>query len=194
MLWLCVAHAKEIPDLRDLQTGGFQIQELGVGQFKSLATFSALATKEKPTRVLLAGSCGSQNRDDLLKIFSCNHFAYPSIAGEELPEFMPRSCATTPAVAAQNFAAATVLQNHGISLSAEKFAGNTGYTPPEYPRPFVENMEAASLAFFCHDHGIAFSALLCVTNTIGPEGRGEWRSNFREAGLRLKAAVQELAR
>ena len=46
MLWLCVAHAKEIPDLRDLQTGGFQIQELGVGQFKSLATFSALATKE----------------------------------------------------------------------------------------------------------------------------------------------------
>ncbi len=192
MLWLCVAHTKEIPGFENLEGGGFQTHELGVGQFKSLTAFSALVAVQKPARVLLAGSCGSLNREDILKTFVCNHFAYPSITGEELPEFMHRYGATAPAVDAGRYQTATVLQNHGLSLSAEKFGGNTGYIPPEYPRPIVENMEAASLAFFCRDQGIAFSALLCVTNAIGPQARSEWRANFREAGVRLKAALQEL--
>jgi nucleoside phosphorylase len=90
------------------------------------------------------------------------------------------------------FPAATVLQNHGLSLSTEKFTSDMGYIPTSYPRPVVENMEAASLALFCRDNDIAFTALLCVTNVIGPEARAEWKANFREAGRKLRTAIESL--
>lgn len=189
--WLCVAHEKEIPGFSSLNKGGFQTHMLGVGQFESLARFAALVAQNKPNRVVLAGSCGSIESGNLLKTFACQHFAFPSIADEELPAFMARCGETQNAVKKSALPAATVLQNHGLSLSAEKFEANTGYIPPLYPRPIVENMEATSLALFCRDQGIAFTALLCVTNSIGPEARAEWRTNFREAGARLYTALIE---
>ncbi|AFM12609.1 purine or other phosphorylase family 1 [Turneriella parva] len=192
MLWLCVAHEKEIPGFASFSKAGFQTHALGVGQFKSLAQFSALVAQNKPARVVLAGSCGSLDRNEVLKVFACQHFAYPSIAHEELPEFMAHCGETRRALPPMNLPAATVLQNHGLSLSAEKFARDLGYIPTSYPRPIVENMEAASLALFCRDNGIDFTAVLCVTNVIGPDARAEWKANFREAGNRLRRALESL--
>jgi len=190
--WLCVAHEKEIPGFANFASGGFLTYALGVGQFKSLAHFAELVAQNKPARVILAGSCGALEKSHLLQIFACQHFAYPRISSEELPEFMPRCGLTETALSAKHLPNATVLQNHGLSLSAEKFAGNTGYIPPDYPRPIIENMEAASLALYCHERGIAFTALLCVTNAIGPDARAEWKTNFREAGEKLRAALKTL--
>lgn len=184
-LWLCVAHEKEIPAFSDFSKAGFTPYALGVGQFASLAEFSRLAAAEKPAGVLLTGTCGSLNKEDIFRVFECRHFALPYIAGEELPEFLPRAVETGPAAKFNNLPRATVLQNHGLSLDSEKFMLNTGYIPPDYPKPVLENMEASSLALFCHARQIPFSALMCVTNKIGPEGRREWKENFKRAGAKL---------
>ncbi len=192
MRWLVVAHAKEIPGFDDFSKGGFTPHALGVGQFDSLAEFARLAAAQKPAGVLLAGTCGSTGREDVFQAFQCQHFALPSVAHEELPEFLPRKVQTAEVVNFAGLRRATVLQNHGISLDAEKFAQNTGYIPREYPRPILENMEAASLALYCRKLGIPFTALLCATNVIGPDGRREWKENFRKAGENLATLLSSL--
>lgn len=191
-LWLCVAHEKEIPGFRDFSKAGFTPYALGVGQFASLAEFARLVSAETPAGVLLAGTCGSLNKEDIFRVFECRHFALPLIAGEELPEFLPRVVETEPAVKFANLPRATVLQNHGLSLDPGKFTLNTGYIPQDYPKTILENMEAASLAISCHERRIPFTALMCVTNAIGPDGRREWKENFRKAGEILSKTLSSL--
>ena len=191
-MWLCVAHEKEIPAFRDFSKAGFTPYALGVGQFASLAELARLVSLETPAGVLLAGTCGSLNKEDLFRVFECRHFALPYIAGEELPEFLPRAVETAPAVKLDDLPRATVLQNHGLSLDPEKFMLNTGYIPQDYPKPVLENMEATSLAIFCHERRIPFMALLCVTNAIGPNGRRDWKENFRKAGEILAKTLSSL--
>lgn len=195
MRWLVVAHEKEIPDLANLERTGWKVVVLGVGQFASLANFAHLAAKEKPSGVLLLGTAGAQNEKLIGKIFHCSHFTMPQIENEELPEIMEVTAATTPAIDAGLFSSATVLQNAGVSIDAKKFEQNLGYVPPAFPRPVLENMEALSLALYCAKEKISFSALLQVTNAIGPEGRRQWRTNFKAAGVALRAAaVREIQR
>lgn len=192
MRWLCVAHEKEIPGFQDFTKVGFTPYSLGVGQFESLATFAKLITVQRPEAVVLAGTCGTIDANHVFKIFSCQHFAFPKIAREDLPEFMARAFASEPAVTAVKLPQATVLQNHGVSLDQEKFVLNSGYIPPGFPLPVLENMEAASLAFLCTKEKIPFTAILCVTNAIGPNARGEWKQNFKEAGSRLAKQLLSL--
>lgn len=190
MRWLCVAHEKEISNFRNFTGGGFTAVPLAVGQFAALAEFSRRAAKEKPASVILFGTCGALDTAHLGKIFSVQHFAYPSILHEELPEFLERYTVVKSAIVVPDLPSATILQNHGISLDAEKFISNQGYIPPTAARPILENMEAATLAFACRALAIPFSAFMCVTNTIGPNGRAEWRKNFREAGHSLGEFIE----
>lgn len=191
--WLCVAHEKEIPDFASFVSGGFKTYALGVGQFKSLARISELAAAEKPSAVVLAGTCGTTSIEDVMQLFYCQHFTYPFIENEELPEFMERACKTTAAINTNGLRPATVLQNHGVSLNAEKFKRNAAYIPPNYPHPILENMEASSLAFFCKGQHISFTALLCATNIIGSDARAQWRKNSTEAGSRLANVLRSLS-
>lgn len=190
MRWLCVAHEKEIPDFDALSQGDILTHVLGVGQFQALASFSALLTTSRPDSVILIGTAGSPDSSDVMRIFHCEHFALPKIAEEDFPEFLARCVQTQPAFSHHNLPAATIVQNQGISLNQEKFIANTGYIPMDYPQTYLENMEATSLALFCKSQGIAFSAVVCVTNLIGPNGRADWRKNFREAGTKLRAILK----
>jgi hypothetical protein len=190
--WLCVAHEKEIPDFTSFSAGGFKTYALGVGQFKSLARISELTAMEKPNGVVLAGTCGTTSIENVMQVFCCQHFAYPHIENEELPEFMEKVCETMAAINAVDLRPATVLQNHGLSLNAEKFRLNTANIPRNYPHPILENMEASSLAFFCNERRIPFTAILCATNLIGSDARAQWRKNFPEAGSHLASALSSL--
>ncbi|MBX3720229.1 MAG: hypothetical protein KF713_00175 [Turneriella sp.] len=182
MRWLVVAHEKEIPGFRERVKAGFTAHALGIGQFAALAELARLMASEKPAGVLLAGTCGSPHKEDIFKLFQCQHFVLPFVEHEELPEFLPRAARTEAAAEFAGLPGATLLQNHGISIEAAKFSRNQGYIPPDFPRPVVENMEAASLALYCHEKGVPFTAVVCVTNQIGPGGRAEWKENFKRAG------------
>lgn len=193
MRWLVVAHEKEIPDLANLEGAGWKVVVLGVGQFASLANFAHLAAKEKPSGVLLLGTAGAQTEKLVGEIFHCSHFAMPQIENEELPDIMERTATTTPVLETGLFSTATVLQNAGVSIDARKFELNLAYIPPTFPRPVLENMEAFSLALYCAKEKIYFSALLRVSNVIGPEGRRQWQENFKAAGVALRATfVREI--
>lgn len=194
MRWLVAAHEKEIPGFLNLAGGSWRVHMLGVGQFISLARLATLMANEKPEAVLLAGTAGSASAADIGKIFCSAHFAFPHIAGEDLPDFLQRAFTTTPAIVTAPFAAATVLQNHGVSIDAGKFQANQEYIPAEFPHPILENMEAASLALHCQGLGVRFSALLCVTNAIGADARTEWKNNFRSAGEKLAGVLPALLR
>ena len=117
--WLCVAHEKEIHNLKKFTRVGFTPYALGVGQFFALAEFSRLVTLEKPKQVVLVGTCGSLYKEDIFQLYHATQFAFPSIEGEELPEFLPHTVETTPAWRKQQLPTATVLQNAGISLDAQ---------------------------------------------------------------------------
>lgn len=192
MRWLLAAHEKEIPGFQNFASADWQPHTLGVGQFAALASLSALLAADRPEGVLLVGTAGSTEPAAVGQEFSVQHFAYPSIAGEELPEFLERAFTTEPAIFLEGVCAATVLQNHGVSTDLTKFISNTGYIPATYPRPILENMEAASLAQLCRSLQIPFTALLAVTNTIGPDARTQWRQNFREAGAKLANSLRQL--
>jgi len=189
--WLCVAHEKEIPDFHGLKNADVSTWALGVGNFASLARFAELVALEKPDSVVLAGTAGSPRAEDVNQLFACNHFAFPSIDDEELPEFLPRVIETHPSLIQQTLRAATILQNQGISLDSEKFSANTKYIPSGYPAPYLENMEATSLAMHCKKHAIPFTAIVCVTNVIGPNGRNDWKKNFQAAGVKLRAFFEK---
>lgn len=194
MRWLLAAHEKEIPGFLSFRSESWQAHAVGVGQFAALSRLSALLAGEKPAAILLVGTAGTTEPAAVGQQFAVQHFAYPSIAGEDLPEFLERAFTTEPALSAGGFTPATVLQNHGISTDPKKFALNTGYVPQDYPRPILENMEATCLAQLCRQLEIPFTALLAVTNTIGADARAQWNKNFRRAGEQLLAAVQAMKR
>lgn len=192
MKWLCVAHEKEIPNFQEFSRNDWQTHAVGIGQFHALLHFAELLTKNKPDAVILAGTCGTPNKADVMRTYLCHHFAFPFVASEEVPEFLEQHFSTHPAYSAAGFTQATVLQNYGVSLNAEKFHANTGKIPGEFPQPALENMEAASLALACKRFDIPFSALLCATNQIGPAARMEWKQNFRAAGEKLTHAIASI--
>lgn len=199
MRWLVVAHDKEIPNFYSLATNDWQPIVLGVGQFAALARLSALlSSNPHPEGIVLIGTAGCLGSDAVDRIYQVQHFAYPSIAGEELPEFLPRACETEPVVRAGSgtgageLPLATVVQNHGVSIDAEKFLLNTRYVPPQYPRPILENMEATALAMLCNAYKLAFSALLYTTNTIDPGARLQWQKQHALAGEKLAGLLQDI--
>lgn len=189
--WLCVAHEKEIPDFAALATKGYTPLALGIGQFHALIRFSELAALQKPAAVILAGTCGALHEADVSRIFLCNHFAFSAVAGEETPDFLEQAFTTEnprqPLL--PDLPSATVLQNYGVSLDAQKFAANAANIPAQYPRPILENMEAASLAVACNRLQIPFAAVLCVTNTVAADARQQWKKNFSSAGKLLRDAL-----
>ena len=193
MRWLLAAHEKEIPGFGSFRAGGWQPHAVGVGQFAALSRLSALLAGEKPAAILLVGTAGTTEPAAVGQLFAVQHFAYPSIAGENLPEFLERAFTTEPALSVGGFSPATVLQNHGVSTDLTKFVSNAGYIPTNYPKPIIENMEAASLAQLCRGLKIPFTALLAVTNTIGPDARTQWKHNFRQAGEQLAKTLQQIA-
>jgi nucleoside phosphorylase len=193
MLWICAAHPREVEGFAQLSSKEVRTLALGVGQHAALATFATEIQSQKPDAVILLGTCGAEEDVNLMKILKVQHFAYPSINDEELPEFLPRAWMTEDTGQTTGLTRATVLQNHGISMTAAKFRANQKYVPENFPRPVVENMEAASLAAHCREQGIPFTALLAVTNVIGPEARQQWKENFRGAGLLLADIGAEIA-
>lgn len=133
MKWLCVAHEKEIPNLASLVRPGWRTHAVGIGQFHSLVRFTELLSNEKPEAVILAGTCGSLDKADILRTYLCNHFAFASVPHEELPEFLEQNLTTIAAVPDSAIPPATALQNYGISLDSEKFVTNAQKIPAVFP-------------------------------------------------------------
>ncbi len=53
----------------------------------------------------------------------------------------------------------------------------------------VEHMEAYAVAWACHQAGVRFSALLGITNWVGPEAHLEWKERHVEVEEHVRRAL-----
>ncbi|XDD51839.1 phosphorylase [Leptospira sp. WS92.C1] len=49
-----------------------------------------------------------------------------------------------------------------------------------------ENMECFGLAKVCNEFKIPFYAIFALTNTVGPDGSEEWKSNYKKESIKLQ--------
>jgi nucleoside phosphorylase len=187
-IWIIAADRKEIPGIDLLlknntpSAWNMEFHTCGIGLFESfygLTSLLNIAANEKkpPDAVLLAGTAGSPNAEDLFKISLANQFVNPQFNFEELPEFLPRRWATfaidgikTP----NKVLSVPVYSAFGVSKTGDHLSDSMSGA--------WENMEALSLSYACLKRQIPFMALLCCTNQICPDGRKQWRQNYQKAG------------
>jgi|GEM_PF-1954822 len=202
-LWIVAADKKEIPRVDELLNkipasfkNAVEFHECGIGLFESAWRFGdILETSARENRlpdgVILAGTAGSPNAEDIFKINLAEEFINPRFVFEELPEFLPDRWKTTPV----EFPAGINPQNlrpgdfvHVPVYSAFGISKGVDHLAPSMAGAW-ENMEALSLSYACHKRQIPFMALLCCTNQICPEGRAQWRQNYLKAGELLFEAL-----
>ena len=56
----------------------------------------------------------------------------------------------------------------------------------------VENLEAFAVALACQRAGVAFAALLGITNVVGSSGRRQWLDNHRTSAAQVAELVRQL--
>jgi nucleoside phosphorylase len=52
-----------------------------------------------------------------------------------------------------------------------------------------ENMECFGLAWVAHKKNISFTAILAITNDVGPLGSDQWRANYRAYSRELQKRI-----
>lgn len=180
---ILAAHLSEIDGLEKITetVPNSRVLFCGVGLFEAMFNFQKyLAENEKPEEVILVGSAGCREKSDLFRIFICNRFQLPYYATEEIPDFIISDFTTTSEIAEPDV---VTYSSFGISVT-ENPVKNADLTS-EKNLIFLENMEAAGLAFICFKENIHFSAMLVATNTITSESRAQWKQNFKKAGQLL---------
>ena len=170
------------------ELGGADGLELGVGLVRATATLAAHLARHRPDHVVLVGTAGAlpTDRPD------------PPTIGDAL--VVTEAMLGSPAA---------VLDLGYIPLAPGPL---TPFAPPGSPRVRalcnlaittdpalatifgrecdLENMEVYGVAWACTIAAVPWSAVLGVTNRVGPEAHAQWRANRAEA----EAAARHLAR
>ena len=159
----------------------FKFETFGIGPIHAALHAQHIAEKIQDEDVLYIGTCGIFGRFQEIQLVTTNrvlwlptsertgHSAsiegvYPGISFPSVIQDLPKS---------------TVISCSNISLTDEikpalsESLSLTGL--------LVENLELYSLMPTLLTHARSVSILLAITNSVGPEGRQEWRQNFREA-------------
>ncbi len=75
--------------------------------------------------------------------------------------------------------------NASGSITIENVSGKVLEYLREHDIGF-ENMECFGLAKVCHDFRIPFHSFFALTNTVGPLGSEEWKSNYKKESAKLQ--------
>ncbi|MDH4262756.1 MAG: hypothetical protein OEV78_06920 [Spirochaetia bacterium] len=207
-IWIIAADKKEIPGIdlilnKNSAKYNLKFYTCGIGLFESFYVFTTLLNQtsqvHQPDGILLAGTSGSPNAEDIFKLNLTNRFLNPQFNVEELPEFLPVEWITkdiddfTGDIGNHpynrlnltiDFLNTPVYSTFGISKTVH-------HLTPAMSGAW-ENMEALSLSYICMKRQIPFIALLCCTNQICPDGRKQWKQNYIKAGEILFKALNNL--
>ena len=202
LLWLA-AHPTELAPLAAqpatfvVGTIGVRVATVGVGLAAAAAGTARALQEERPSAVVLTGSCGLYPQRGVS--LSIGDEALPERVGLHevahlrgrvaYPAAMPTWLWCHAGIAhgllrvakdAHLCSAATTL---GISTD-DDLASELGQGMHD-----VENLEAFGVAQACRLAGVPFAALLGVTNTVGAGGRAQWQTNAEMAAERTVARV-----
>lgn len=186
------AYKGELDQLDPLPEG-WVAQPAGIGGVAAAAGLSMLITVHQPTRVIVLGTCGAYGpglsigslvSPRLVRWADPNILAghahlppsiHPPLPLTPWPDMTPASCLQTPSL--------TLAAEHATLL---KTLGEPGI-------PTVEHLELYSMAFVAHSFGLPVTAILGVTNAVGPSGSRDWKANHSKVEALIQAAVYKQA-
>jgi len=161
---------------------------LGVGPLRAALGMARWIATERPSRVLLIGSCGVYGdrwppgtavvgtRLDLADTGAVVGLGYvplplePLTATHELVDpALPRCTVRTVMAITSDVHAAS---HHGQAAE-------------------VEHMETYGAALACAEAGVPFSVVLGVANRVGPSAHAEWRANREQAEEAARAVARQ---
>ncbi|MDH5721309.1 MAG: hypothetical protein OEZ13_11950 [Spirochaetia bacterium] len=188
-IWVLLADKKEVPDYNELKKK-INCYLTGIGLFESYYNFLSLIKngEKKPQKVILLGTAGSVKKEDIFSLCISNEFGLLPSSSVDVPEFIRQRYKTKAALENKklskkySYKNPLILSSFGVSVKDEK----------KHLEYFWENMEAASISYVCLKEKIPFSAFLCCTNKIGPNGRTQWKQNYKKAGELLVGALDNL--
>ena len=113
------------------------------------------------------------------------------------PDFTPAIVNTTLSLSLEDHALSLPLLEQAIEGLEAGILANPELAAwkqqkSEISVPVMENLEVFGMARFCEIHKIGFTALMAVTNQVGPEGSAHWAQNFKAMGLELQQKVRPL--
>lgn len=201
-LILSAASFEAVPLLTALsqQDQTYRYESVGIGPLEAAARATEIFTSLAPSKILFVGTCGIFGRaDPPLVVRAMRTYWWPTCARHGLSALIegidPPLDLPAPPPELQGFAPAAVLCSPGITLTDRP--GELPEMPTNTENQteiLVENLELYSVlraylrginggSRFCSSEVPLheFGALLAVTNTVGPNGRKEWKKNYKDA-------------
>ncbi|MBC7544718.1 MAG: hypothetical protein H7338_18500 [Candidatus Sericytochromatia bacterium] len=182
------AYRGELDQLGALPSG-WVAQPCGIGGVAAAAGLAMLMTVHAPTRIIVLGTCGALGRG--LSIGSLIapklvRWCDPGVLNgtAHMPPSVYKALQVTPW---PGLPMAICLQTPSITLAADHATRLA--TMSEGGFPAVEHLELYSMAFVAHTFGLPISAILGVTNSVGPTGHRDWVANHREVEALVQAAL-----
>jgi hypothetical protein len=176
-------------DRLDSLPPGWIAQPCGIGGVASAAGLAMLMTVHAPTRIIVLGTCGALGRGlsigslvapklvrwvDPSVLNGAAHMppeVYKPLRIVPWPGLIPSICLQTPSV--------TLAADHATRLG----------TMSEGGMPAVEHLELYSMAFVAHTFGLPITAILGVTNSVGPTGHRDWLANHANVEMLVQEAL-----
>ncbi|MDH5656895.1 MAG: hypothetical protein OEZ34_13360 [Spirochaetia bacterium] len=164
------------------------VRECGVGSVEAALSMCEILSTDDFSEALFLGSAGSYKNSNL-EFISATHFSKKDLASAEgrskIPGLMSSAVTTEQGSLGLHLSKKLQLKNRPVNspdsvtlIHAEELFND------EY-----ENMEAFGLAFTAARANIPFSALMPVTNRVGPDGSLEWSKNFRIMSERIQKMI-----
>lgn len=154
-------------------------EAIGVGPVAAAAATARLLAIRRPARVLLLGTAGAYPGGPAVgEVVTVSRTGLGSGTAALGRGYVPRAPAPLAGVPAPGHRAATVLTC--VAITTDPALGAVFGIDWE-----IEHMECFGVALACAHEGIPWTALLGVTNEVGPAAHAQWRAN-RDA---MQAAV-----
>lgn len=166
----------------------------GIGNVAAAVSLAEYLLSQTPDEILFVGSAGayhSQSQESAgFRAVASNVFFQrdvSSIKGESSkPPLMPLVIETRRGPIAAGIAVRSGCEDGSVNC-----VDSVTLIPPgsEFEGLDFENMECFGLAWVAHKKNISFTAILAITNDVGPLGSDQWRANYRAYSRELQKRI-----
>jgi purine-nucleoside phosphorylase len=185
---ITAAYRGELDQLGDLPPN-WVAEPCGIGGVAAAAGLAMLMTMHQPGRIIVLGTCGALGRG-----LSIGSLVAPKIVRWVDPGVLNGTAHIPPNVYKPMQIApwpglppAVCLQTPSITLAADHATRLA--TMSEAGMPAVEHLELYSMAFVANTFGVPITAILGVTNAVGPTGHRDWVANHKHVEKLIQEAV-----
>lgn len=172
---------------------------LGVGNLEAGFALSELLNKNPSIEeIIFIGSCGTYDisRQSFPEIVAGMSYHYREISEflslSHVPHLLNKQVTIAPGKTGNLLINKLNLPRWDVN-SPNSLTLKRAVEIQNFPNNLVlENMEAFGLATLCAKRKKSFTALLAVTNEVGPMGSRDWAKNYKSLGLQLNQKISSI--